>query len=165
MNYNNLQKIVIELKEKYKNVYFDIEYSKEDDFYSVNISDATIAHNNEFKEFIGKKMYETYQTGEKFNAFFYYDSQLEEKMKKIDNISSVVLPELNNYIKNTNYQFYKKKSLVKKYFTTVSEISSSNFLDLKNDSTKNIKYQFCQKESLIKDSISINSINQNSLAA
>lgn len=162
MNCKNLEKILEELRKKYQNVYFENESSDEDDFYSVNVSDATVAHSNEFKEFIGKKICEASQRGEKFNAFFCYDSQFEEKMKNINYISSMFLPELNVYMKNTNYQSFENKIILKKGFMTSSEANSNNFFKLKNKDFKNTNYQFCQNDNLVKDSISI---NQSILAA
>ncbi|MCI6381366.1 hypothetical protein DW663_09265 [Fusobacterium mortiferum] len=133
MNFNDVEKIVEELKILYPNVYFKIDYIQEDDNYAVNLSDAKVAHSDEFNIFIGKKLVDAFQNGEDFNVFFCYDSQLEEEItiKKIDFISNLIVPEINNYI----------------------------FFNVKYNNTKNIK------SSLNENLVSINSINQNSLAA
>ena len=100
MNFNDVEKIVEELKILYPNVYFKIDYIQEDDNYAVNLSDAKVAHSDEFNIFIGKKLVDAFQNGEDFNVFFCYDSQLEEEItiKKIDFISNLIVPEINNYI-------------------------------------------------------------------
>lgn len=133
MNFNDVEKIVEELKILYPNVYFKIDYIQEDDNYAVNLSDAKVAHSDEFNIFIGKKLVDAFQNGEDFNVFFCYDSQLEEEItiKKIAFISNLIIPEVNNY----------------------------TFFNIKYNNTKNIK------NSLSENLASINSINQNSLAA
>lgn len=111
---NDVKKIVDELKELYPTVYFKIEYSEEDDLYGVTINDAKVAHSDDFNLLVGEKLVETVQAGDIFNAYFCYDSELEDEitLKKINFISNTSTTEINeynffdteySYVKNTKY--------------------------------------------------------------
>lgn len=81
MECRDIEKIVDELKIIYPNVCFEIEYVEEDDDYFINMSNAEIEDTQEFKEFASGKIQEVLKRGEDVNFYFYYDCELEEKVR------------------------------------------------------------------------------------
>lgn len=163
MKLYDVEKIVKELEALYPEVYFKIKYIEDEDNYMVSLSDAEVAHSDKFNLFIGEKMIEAYQNDKTFNAFFCYDSLLENEMiiKKIEFISNITL-KVNECISSDEKGYCLDNKITEDFINVVQKTNEYTFF---NEKTKIENIPHYLSSNMVENSIVIKYGGQNLLAA